>query len=94
MSIGTSIPRRGYHHGNIEQELRQLRWFIRGSREMIATMRHFAPGLLLYSTGLPPASTAAALEALRIMLQEPGVYESCSTMRICSCNWRVNAGSR
>ncbi|MCP5406985.1 MAG: aminotransferase class I/II-fold pyridoxal phosphate-dependent enzyme [Chromatiaceae bacterium] len=57
--------------GTLSKSFASCGGFIGGSREMIATMRHFAPGLLLYSTGLPPASTAAALEALRIMLQEP-----------------------
>ena len=38
---------------------------------MIDTLRHFAPGMLLYSTGLPPASAAAALAAVSVMQREP-----------------------
>lgn len=57
--------------GTLSKSFASCGGFIGGSKALIDTMRHFAPGLLLYSTGLPPASTAAALEAVRIMVQEP-----------------------
>jgi 8-amino-7-oxononanoate synthase len=57
--------------GTLSKSFASCGGFLGGSKEMIGLLRHFAPGLLLYSTGLPPASAAAALESLRIMLQEP-----------------------
>jgi 8-amino-7-oxononanoate synthase len=57
--------------GTLSKSFASCGGFLGGSREMIDLLRHFAPGLLLYSTGLPPAGAAAALQALRIMLQEP-----------------------
>jgi 8-amino-7-oxononanoate synthase len=57
--------------GTLSKSFASCGGFLGGSKEMIDTLRHFAPGLLLYSTGLPPASAASALESVRIMLKEP-----------------------
>jgi 7-keto-8-aminopelargonate synthetase-like enzyme len=57
--------------GTLSKSFASCGGFLGGSREMIDLLRHFAPGLLLYSTGLPPASAASAREAVRIMVQEP-----------------------
>lgn len=57
--------------GTLSKSFASCGGFICASQEIIDVLRHFAPGLLLYSTGLPPASTAAALEALHLMLEEP-----------------------
>ncbi|GJL65671.1 MAG: hypothetical protein NPIRA05_06420 [Nitrospirales bacterium] len=56
--------------GTLSKSFASCGGFIGGSQKMIDMLRHFAPGLLLYSTGLPPASAAAALEALNVMLTE------------------------
>ena len=34
-------------------------------------LKYFAPGLILYSAGISPANTAAALAALRLLKEEP-----------------------
>ncbi|MEK7285884.1 MAG: aminotransferase class I/II-fold pyridoxal phosphate-dependent enzyme [Nitrospirota bacterium] len=57
--------------GTLSKSFASCGGFIGGSKAMIETLRHFAPGLLLYSTGLPPASAAAALAALQMMINEP-----------------------
>jgi 8-amino-7-oxononanoate synthase len=57
--------------GTLSKSLASCGGFIGGSRALIDAMRYFAPGMLLYSTGLPPGAAAAALESLRIMLDEP-----------------------
>lgn len=44
--------------------------YIAGKRELIAYLRHTAPGFV-YSVGMSPPLVAAALEALRIMQAEP-----------------------
>ena len=36
-----------------------------------ALLRYFAPGYLLYSTGISPANTAAALASLEVLEKEP-----------------------
>jgi 8-amino-7-oxononanoate synthase len=45
--------------------------FIAGRKELIDVLKSRAPGLVLYSAGLSPPNTAAALAALRILRQEP-----------------------
>jgi 8-amino-7-oxononanoate synthase len=57
--------------GTLSKSFASCGGFLGGSKDMIDTLRHFAPGLLLYSTGLPPAAAAASLEAVTIMVKEP-----------------------
>ncbi|MEL7450913.1 MAG: aminotransferase class I/II-fold pyridoxal phosphate-dependent enzyme [Pseudomonadota bacterium] len=57
--------------GTLSKSFASCGGFIGGSQAMIDTLRHFAPGMLLYSTGLPPASAAAALAAIEVMGEEP-----------------------
>ena len=45
--------------------------FIAGSKVLIEQLKYFAPGLIMYSAGLSPQNTAAALASLRLMLKEP-----------------------
>jgi len=45
--------------------------FIAGSEVLIQQLKYFAPGLIMYSAGLSPQNTAAALASLRLMLKEP-----------------------
>jgi len=44
--------------------------YIAGSRDLIDTLRYAAPGFV-FSVGLPPSMTAAALTALRVVKREP-----------------------
>ncbi|HEX9881045.1 MAG TPA: aminotransferase class I/II-fold pyridoxal phosphate-dependent enzyme [Hyphomicrobium sp.] len=44
--------------------------YIAGNSELIDTLRYAAPGFV-FSVGLPPAMTAAALAALRVIKREP-----------------------
>jgi 7-keto-8-aminopelargonate synthetase-like enzyme len=57
--------------GTLSKSFGSCGGFIAGSTELVTLLRIMAPGFLLYSTGLPPTSTAAALAALRIMREEP-----------------------
>jgi 8-amino-7-oxononanoate synthase len=45
--------------------------YIAGNTELIDTLRYSAPGFV-FSVGLPPAMTASALAALRVIKREPG----------------------
>lgn len=45
--------------------------FIAGSKVLVEQLKYFAPGLIMYSAGLSPQNTAAALASLRLMLKEP-----------------------
>lgn len=56
--------------GTLSKTLASCGGFIAGSSELIEVLRHAAPGFV-YSVGLPPAMTAAALAALRVMKAEP-----------------------
>ncbi len=56
--------------GTLSKSFASCGGFLGGSEEMIRLLRFFAPGVLLYSTALPPASAAAANEAVKVMLEE------------------------
>jgi len=57
--------------GTLSKSFGSCGGFIAGSEELVALLRTYAPGLLLYSTGISPANTAAALEALAVLQSEP-----------------------
>ncbi|WP_447752580.1 aminotransferase class I/II-fold pyridoxal phosphate-dependent enzyme [Pseudomonas nicosulfuronedens] len=57
--------------GTLSKSFASCGGFLAGRRDLIDLLRHFCPGLLLYSTGISPANTAAALAALRLMRTEP-----------------------
>lgn len=57
--------------GTLSKSLASCGGFIAGSETLISLLRFNAPGMLLYSTGINPASTAAAHAALEIMIAEP-----------------------
>ena len=57
--------------GTLSKSFASCGGFLGGKKEIIELMRFFAPGVLLYSTGLPPASAAAADAAINVMLNEP-----------------------
>ena len=56
--------------GTLSKSFASCGGFLGGSEEMIRLLRFFAPGVLLYSTALPPASAAAANESIKVMLEE------------------------
>lgn len=56
--------------GTLSKTLAACGGYVAGSSALIEYLRFTAPGFI-FSVGLPPADTAAALAALRIMLREP-----------------------
>jgi len=56
--------------GTLSKALGSIGGFLAGSRRLIDHVLHEAPSLI-YSTALPPAAAAAALEALTIARREP-----------------------
>ncbi len=62
--------------GTLSKSFASCGGFLGGSDEMIRLLRFFAPGVLLYSTALPPASAAAANAAIKVMLEEPWRVEN------------------
>jgi 8-amino-7-oxononanoate synthase len=61
--------------GTLSKTFASCGGFIAGRRELIDILKYFAPGLVLYSAGISPVSTAAALAALRVLRQEPARVE-------------------
>jgi 8-amino-7-oxononanoate synthase len=57
--------------GTLSKTFASCGGFIAGRRDLIDILKYFAPGLVLYSAGISPISTAAALAALRVLRQEP-----------------------
>jgi len=57
--------------GTLSKALASCGGYIAGSDALIQNLKYNAPGGILYSVGISPANTAAALEALKIMQQEP-----------------------
>jgi 8-amino-7-oxononanoate synthase len=57
--------------GTLSKTFASCGGFIAGRKELIDVLKYQAPGLVLYSAGLSPPNTAAALAALRILRQEP-----------------------
>jgi len=56
--------------GTLSKTLASCGGFIAGSSALVDVLRYAAPGFV-YSVGLPPALTATALAALRVMKAEP-----------------------
>ena len=56
--------------GTLSKTLASCGGYIAGSRALVELLKYNAPGFV-YSVGIPPAQAAAALEALRIMHDEP-----------------------
>lgn len=57
--------------GTLSKSLASCGGYVAGSASLMEYLKHSVPGFV-YSVGMPPASCAAALTALRIMLREPG----------------------
>jgi 8-amino-7-oxononanoate synthase len=56
--------------GTLSKSLASCGGYIAGSRALILNLKFNAPGFV-FSVGLPPANTAAALAALKVMAAEP-----------------------
>jgi 8-amino-7-oxononanoate synthase len=56
--------------GTLSKTLASCGGYIAGSKELIEILKYTAPGFV-YSVGLPPAMTAAALAAVRVIENEP-----------------------
>ncbi|MET8976488.1 aminotransferase class I/II-fold pyridoxal phosphate-dependent enzyme [Streptomyces sp. NPDC004539] len=56
--------------GTLSKSLASCGGYVAGRHELIEHFRYTLPGFV-FSAGLPPASTAAALTALRLMREEP-----------------------
>jgi 8-amino-7-oxononanoate synthase len=57
--------------GSLSKSFGTCGGFVAGSKALIAMLKYYAPGVLLYGASPTPANAAAALEALRVMLAEP-----------------------
>jgi 8-amino-7-oxononanoate synthase len=56
--------------GSLSNALASCGGYIAGTRELVENLKYSAPGFI-YTVGLPPASTAASIVALRLMKAEP-----------------------
>lgn len=57
--------------GTLSKSFASCGGFIAGRKTFIDMLKYLAPGLVLYSAGISPPNTAAALMALRILREEP-----------------------
>ena len=58
-------------YGSMSKSFATCGGYVAGSPALIAILKNYAPGVLLYGASPTPANTAAGLEALRIMRAEP-----------------------
>lgn len=58
-------------YGSMSKAFGTCGGYVAGSKPLIAMLKNYAPGVLLYGAAPTPANTAAGLEALRIMQAEP-----------------------
>ena len=56
--------------GTLSKALASCGGYVAGSASLIEYLKHSVPGFV-YSVGMPPASCAAAMKAIEIMLREP-----------------------
>jgi 8-amino-7-oxononanoate synthase len=56
--------------GSLSNALASCGGYIAGKKELVENLKYSAPGFI-YTVGLPPASTAASIVALRLMKEEP-----------------------
>jgi 8-amino-7-oxononanoate synthase len=59
------------HYGSLSKAFGTCGGYVAGPKPLIAILKQYAPGVLLYGASPTPANSAAALEALRIMRKEP-----------------------
>ena len=70
--------------GTLSKSLASCGGYIAGSRALILNLKYNAPGFV-FSVGLSPANTAAALAALRVMAAEPERVSELHQRAPCSC---------
>jgi 8-amino-7-oxononanoate synthase len=58
-------------YGSMSKAFATCGGYVAGNKALIALLKNYAPGVLLYGAAPTPANTAAGLEALRIMRAEP-----------------------
>ncbi|MCB1905876.1 MAG: aminotransferase class I/II-fold pyridoxal phosphate-dependent enzyme [Rhodocyclaceae bacterium] len=61
--------------GTLSKSFASCGGYIAGSAALTMNLRYFAPGGVLYSVGLSPANSAAALAAVRKLAAQPGRVE-------------------
>lgn len=59
------------HYGSLSKAFGTCGGYVAGPKPLVAILKQYAPGVLLYGASPTPANSAAALEALRIMRKEP-----------------------
>lgn len=59
------------HYGSMSKAFGTCGGYVAGPKPLIAILKYYAPGVLLYGAAPTPANTAAGLESLRIMRAEP-----------------------
>jgi len=57
--------------GSLSKSFGTCGGFVAGPKPLVAMLKYYAPGVLLYGASPTPANAAAALEALRVMIAEP-----------------------
>ena len=59
------------HYGSMSKAFGTCGGYVAGPQALIAILKNYAPGVLLYGAAPTPANTAAGLQSLRIMRREP-----------------------
>jgi len=57
--------------GSLSKSFGTCGGFVAGPKALVAMLKYYAPGVLLYGASPTPANAAAALESLRVMIAEP-----------------------
>ncbi len=58
-------------YGSLSKAFGTCGGYVAGPKPLIAILKHYAPGVLLYGASPTPANAAAALESLRMMREHP-----------------------
>ncbi|OEV29388.1 type-I PKS [Streptomyces nanshensis] len=82
--------------GTLSKSLASCGGYVAGRRELIEHFRYTLPGFV-FSAGLPPASTAAAVTALRLIREEPEriarLHDNADAFRRLATEAGVNVGT-
>lgn len=86
--------------GTLSKALASCGGYVAGSKDLITYLKLSAPGFV-YSVGMPPASAAAALAALRVLQREPERVDRLRTrstffleqLRAAGCNTGTSQGT-
>lgn len=69
--FGLQGPEIDIHFGSLSKAFGTCGGYVAGPKPLVAILKNYAPGVLLYGAAPTPANTAAGLETLRIMQAEP-----------------------